>query len=683
MTGPAYEFGGFLVDSTRRLLFGPGGEPLALTSRAFDTLFFMCQHPGQLLEKAVLMEAVWPNAVVEENNLNQAIFTLRRALKETPGEHRFIVTVPGRGYRFVAPVRQRLPAAEIAVPHAPPAAAPAPTTPEPTMELARPEPVPDSPALPLPEPAQEAVPVRRRHTLWFASLLVAVVALVVGSIAQRTDSQPGAGSPVATGAASVAVLPFTDLSETQDQQYFSEGLAEEVIAQLGQMPGLRVVGRTSSFSFRGGAADLRRVGRSLGVNHILEGSVRKARNRVRVTTQLVHAASGTRLWSAMYDRDLDDVFLVQEEIAGAVAKALSVQLSAGASEAARVGTRNVEAYDAYLAANTLLNRMCPGDSQGAIRELERAVQLDPGFARAWAALASAYASVHDFFGAPDEAGIDPAASRQKTQAAAMRAVELAPDSPYVLTTAGKIAIQNRDWAGAEQRLLRALELTGGADYEANMVYGSFLTDVGRPHEAIRHFRRARVAEPLLLRPSLMLEGAYLLAGEFKNAEAEADAGRSLLGDRILQQGAKMTRALATRDRPRLEQLLTEEGTDFNDEIRRNLDDPDAALALLHRRTADPGLRKSAAEMRKTAHWAAYFGDSALAVEALRLAFVPGLNVFYLWRPDFDSLRTLPEFKALLRELGLVGYWSARGNWGEFCTARRSGEFDCRAAEGRS
>jgi TolB-like protein/DNA-binding winged helix-turn-helix (wHTH) protein len=389
MTEPAYEFGGFLVDSTRRLLFGPGGEPLALTSRAFDTLLFMCQHPGELLEKAVLMEAVWPNAVVEENNLNQAIFTLRRALKETPGEHRFIVTVPGRGYRFVAPVRQRLPALEtpdaphrermagpvpeppwvvpapppvavaepvVALPATPTSAAPAFTTPaladapapEPTVEIA------------LPDPPPAAIPARRRHTLWFASLLVAVVALVVGSLAQRADTGTATAMPAATGAASVAVLPFADLSETQDQQYFSEGLAEEVISQLGQMPGLRVVGRTSSFSFRGSAADLRRVGRSLGVNHILEGSVRKARNRVRVTTQLVHAASGTRLWSATYDRDLDDVFSVQEEIAGAVAKALSVQLSAGASEAARVGTRNIEAYDAYLAANTLLNRMGPG-----------------------------------------------------------------------------------------------------------------------------------------------------------------------------------------------------------------------------------------------------------------------------------------------------------------------------------
>jgi tetratricopeptide (TPR) repeat protein len=167
----------------------------------------------------------------------------------------------------------------------------------------------------------------------------------------------------------------------------------------------------------------------------------------------------------------------------------------------------------------------------------------------------------------------------------MRAVELAPDSPYVLTTAGKIAIQNRDWAGAEQRLLRALELAGGADYEANMVYGSFLTDVGRPHEAIRFFRRAREAEPLLLRPSLMLESAYLLAGDFPAAAAEAEAGRSLLGDRILQQGAKMTRALAARDRPKLEQLLAEEGTEFNAQILRHLDDAAGALALLRARTA--------------------------------------------------------------------------------------------------
>jgi len=296
MTDSVFEFGGFHLDSTRRLLFGADGESIPLNSRAFDTLLFLIEHRGELLDKSTLMRAIWPNAVVEDNNLNQSIFALRRVLGEAPGDHRFIVTVPGRGYRFVAPVEAR-------------SSVPAAARPVATL------------------------PTRTRRYLWIASLAAPVLALFVGLLADRRSDVPTAPAtvsrPVAT--TSIAVLPFVDMSEGGKLKYLSDGIAEEVMNQLGKLPGLRVVGRTFAFSFKGRSEDLRRIGRTLGVNHILEGSVRNSGDRVRVIAQLVNAQTGTQLWSQTFDRRLGDVFLIQDEIARSVAASLRVAFGQAAA----------------------------------------------------------------------------------------------------------------------------------------------------------------------------------------------------------------------------------------------------------------------------------------------------------------------------------------------------------------
>ena len=300
MTDSVFEFGGFHLDSTRRLLFGADGESIPLNSRAFETLLFLVQHRGELLDKATLMHAIWPNAVVEENNLNQSIFALRRVLGETPGDHRFIVTVPGRGYRFVAPVEERR---SVAI---------------------------------TPRPPATLLPRTRRYQ-WIASVALPLLALAIGLVADRNGEPPARAPASSSGAVatpiaalSIAVLPFVDMSEGSRLEYLSDGIAEEVMNQLGALPGLRVVGRTSAFSFKGRNDDLRRIGRTLGVSHILEGSVRNSGDHVRVTAQLIAAQSGTRLWSQTFDRKLGDVFLIQEEIARAAAASLRIALEPAA-----------------------------------------------------------------------------------------------------------------------------------------------------------------------------------------------------------------------------------------------------------------------------------------------------------------------------------------------------------------
>lgn len=314
MTASTYAFGGFRLDASRRLLFSADGAQVPLNSRAFDTLLCFVEHPGELLEKATLLKMVWPHTIVEENNLNQCIWALRRALGETPGEHRFIVTVPGRGYRFVAPVRVLDGADESAAEEPSPVAgadgAPAPAA-----------------MLPVPRTATQGPLSWPVHLLTLLAILV--LATVVGLVSTSTPS--GSRDSVTLmrpRLPAIAVLPFADMSPTRDQEVFADGLSEEVLNALGTHGQLRVIGRSSSFAFKGRNEDLRRVGRQLGADYLLEGTVRKVDGRVRVTANLVAADSGTRLWSQSFDRQAGDMLAVQTELAASIAGAMGGHLTA-------------------------------------------------------------------------------------------------------------------------------------------------------------------------------------------------------------------------------------------------------------------------------------------------------------------------------------------------------------------
>ena len=301
-----YTFSGFRLDPGQRRLVSPDGDPVPLTSRVFDTLLYLVAHQGELLDKSTLMQAVWPDTVVEENNLNQAISALRKALGEAPGAHQFILTEPGRGYRFVAEV-QALPYES------------APTSAgeqQPFTPTSRHR--PGSPVLLV---LMLGLLVLGAGYIWLHS--TAPPALAVKE-KQAVDVTP---SPTAEKAQavvvkppqqSVAVLPFINLSPDQAQEYFTDGVAEEGLNQLSRIHGLYVAGRTSSFYFKGKNEDLKVIGEKLSVAHILEGSVRKDGNHVRITVQLVDVNDGYQLWSKSYDRNLEDIFAIQEDIARSI-----------------------------------------------------------------------------------------------------------------------------------------------------------------------------------------------------------------------------------------------------------------------------------------------------------------------------------------------------------------------------
>lgn len=322
---------------------------------------------------------------------------------------------------------------------------------------------------------------------------------------------------------SVAVLPFVDMSQNKDQEYFADGLAEELLNLLAGIPELRVIGRTSSFQFKGRNEDLRLIATKLGVASLLEGSVRKSGNRVRITAQLIKAADGSHLWSETYERDLGDIFKVQDEISSAVVAALKVKLlPQKESASAPYRTASPEAYNEYLLGRQFFNRGSAEDFRRAVDAYRRAVELDPMFASAYAGLA---VSENEVARAPGNTLEEVQAAQARALAAADRAVELDPDMSEGYAARGFLRFNiNWDWAGAEKDLSRAFELDPGS-YRAYTCYACFLASLGRLDEALEINLKGTQRDPLSadtwFRRSIQLNAA----GRY--AEARAAANRAL------------------------------------------------------------------------------------------------------------------------------------------------------------
>lgn len=317
-------------------------------------------------------------------------------------------------------------------------------------------------------------------------LIAAVAALPALAWYVHAQRQPAAAPPPSP---SIAVLPFLNLSPDRSQDYFSDGVAEQILDTLAQVPGLQVCGCTSSFSFKGKNEDLRSIGEKLGVANILEGSVRNSGKRVRVTAQLVSVASGFRLWSETFDRELTDIFAIQDDIARAVADALRLKLLPAEGAAQR--SSSAEAYAAYLRARQALHASMDGWDE-AVRELQRAVELDAGFAPAWASFATALALRSDQEADAALAEVDV----RRAGEAADRAVALAPHQPEGFAARGFVRATYRwEWTEALADLSMALQLAP-SDAETRRTYGLLLFSLQRREEGVAALRRAAQDDPL-------------------------------------------------------------------------------------------------------------------------------------------------------------------------------------------
>jgi TolB-like protein/DNA-binding winged helix-turn-helix (wHTH) protein len=356
--GHLYEFGEFRLDTVSRRLLHED-QIVKLTPKVFDLLVVLVESEGRILGKEELLKTVWPDTYVEEGNLTQNISVLRNALAAGGRIADYIDTVPRQGYRFISPVR------EIG------------STSEETVTADRTK-------------TRLVVEEETSSLGWRWGVLFGLMTVALAGAATWFLTTRPATSPPHPAVNSLVVLPFVNLSPDKDNEYFSDGLTEELINALNRIDGLRVVARTTAFQFKGKAQDIRGIGRQLGVAALLEGSVRKEQNRLRVTAQLSSATDGYHLWSKTYDREFKDVFAIQEEIAEAIRRTVRQTLRRPELPTER-RIPNPEAYDLYLLGRYHGWRWNPQDLRQATEYFERAIELEPDFAEAYAGLALAWA----------------------------------------------------------------------------------------------------------------------------------------------------------------------------------------------------------------------------------------------------------------------------------------------------
>jgi TolB-like protein/DNA-binding winged helix-turn-helix (wHTH) protein len=364
-----YEFGPFRLDPRRRQLTRDG-EAVTLTSKVFDTLVALVENAGRTVEKDALMSRLWPDTVVEEANLTQNVSVLRKVLGEEPGEHRYIATIPRRGYEFVAPVREiRVPGDHVAIQA--PAAAEG-TTETGAMRSGLP-PVPTAvirdsgsgrPRMGFTGHARRFTHQHPGAVVW--TLVVAASAAVVSGLLVRLSTETprresGARPPIS----SLAVLPLANLSGDPAQEYFADGMTEALITDLSRIGAFRVISRTSVMRYKATQKPLPEIARELRVDGVVAGSVLRSGDRIRITAQLIHATDDRHLWAESYERDLSDVLVVQSEVARSIARAVSVKLTS--QEQARLAAKR-------------LARVRSADL--AEREYRRCLELDPSYATA-------------------------------------------------------------------------------------------------------------------------------------------------------------------------------------------------------------------------------------------------------------------------------------------------------------
>ncbi|MDB6162611.1 MAG: protein kinase [Xanthomonadaceae bacterium] len=487
-----------------------------------------------------------------------------------------------------------------------------------------------------------------------ASVAVLMVVLVLGWYFQGQPAfhpNTPTSAPVAPDAHSIAVLPFVNMSTDKEQDYFSDGLSEELLNMLGQVPQLRVIARTSSFSFKGKAVDVATIARALNVASVLEGSVRKSGTTLRITAQLVRASDSTELWSAIYDRELTDVFKVQDDIAGAVVTALKVRLLPAQHVTNPHRTRDSRAYTQYLLGNQFFNRATADGYRRATVAYRQAIALDPEYAAAYAGLA-----VAEVFSADSaESTAENAAAKERGLTAADKAIALAPGLADGYTARGWMRSNfTWDWAGAQSDLETALAIDP-SNSTVQRRYGQLLGSRGRLPEAIAAVRKSVALDPLSAPPWSNL-GYYLLAA------GEMDEARQAL-QHALSINPESTYAQVNLATLELRQGHTAKALDMfrqSDDTFRPYGIALAEHSLGHPRESQQALdsliagyaQDSAAQVAEVYAWR---GETDKAFQWLDRAYAQhdgGLSDLLI-NPMLVSLRADPRFQALARKLGLA------------------------------
>ena len=625
----------FRLDTANHLLWR-NGDRVPLAPKAFDLLAYLVKHAGQLVTQDQILEALWSETYVNPEVLRKYILEIRRALGDRPDNPEFIETVPKRGYRFVAPVLEESAAEPLVA-----------ATSSAIEESATEENTRSIGAL-LEEKSSSG-----RYRVWKLAVLPVLAVLAAAAIAGQhfwvARNRVNASSARNT---SIAVLPFADMSAAKDQEYFSDGLAEQLINDLAKVSGLKVVGRSSAFQFKGRNEDLREVGRKLGVANILEGSVRHDGNHVRITAELIKTDDGFQLWSQTYDREIKDIFTVQDEIALSATEALQLKLMGanGQPFVANPRSTNPEAYQAYLQAEYFSERGESEEDLGkALDYTDKAIKLDEKYAPAWALRSSVQNTMAEV------ALTDTTEGFRKARNDAERAIALDPTlaSAYLALARTQI-FYDWDWDAADTSLAKAAALEPGS-VEIFRVRSHLSLILGNLDQAITLYEQAVALDPLRANSHLNLGQLLYLSGRYDEAQAALQKALDLnpqaayvhviLGQILIAERKPQQALVEVEKEPSEWGKLTGEVLAYH-ALGRERDSNTALAGLIARHGTYAAYQIAQAY--------AYRGESDKSFEWLERAYdqrdtgLPSFNT----EPLFKNLQHDPRYSELLKKMRL-------------------------------
>jgi TolB-like protein/DNA-binding winged helix-turn-helix (wHTH) protein/Tfp pilus assembly protein PilF len=619
------------------------GRKIRLEGQPVHILICLLENPGELVTREELHRRLWPadTYVNFEHGLNAAVKRLRRALDDSADNPRFVETLPRRGYRFLAPIQTANAAEDIPVVNEPP-----PAEPEPASAY-------------LPE-VTDAVDLLTKTVLsdrvrwplaWNRSALALL--LVVGIFTVWMLRPKNSPSPVIR---SLAVLPLENLSGNPSQDYFSDGMTDELITELGQISQLRVISRTSVMTYKGARRPLPEIARDLNVDAVVEGTVLRSGDRVRITAQLIQAPADKHLWAQSYEGDVRETLALQRQVARAIAEEIRIELTPHERDVLKsVKSVNAEAYEAYLKGRYFWNKRTGDGLRKAVDYFQQAIEKDPNYAPAYTGLADSFALLGDW-----EYGVlAPTEAYPQAKAAATKALELDSNLGEAhISLAFSLDGFDWDFAAGEREFRRGIELNPGYA-TGHQWYAGHLTLFGKDSEAIAEMKKAEDLDPLSLIIGADLAEDLLIAHQYEEAiqlsrkTMDMDPRFALahyqLGQAFLQTHrydeaiAELQKAVAfsggsTTSTSSLAYAYAVSG-------RRN-----EALKILNDLKSQPSEKFSHAPEIALV----YIGldDKDQAMVWLEKGYAERFNPGVLMRPAFDLLRSDPRFQDLLHRIGL-------------------------------
>src|SRR5215469_4759306 len=640
-------FGVFDVDLQSHELRNRGIR-VKLHEQPFQVLATLLEHPGEVVSREELRRRIWPSDtfVDFDSGLNGAVKRLREALGDSADSPRFVETLPRQGYRFIAPLEEAAPVVGPGV---------LPKNGAEQAEAALPD-----------KPANEQRRVARARFLqprvWgLASLAVAGLALLLSNLASRRHGASGVTAPQKIR--SIAVLPLENLSGDAGQEYFADGMTDALVTNLAQISSLKVISRTSSMQYKGTRKPLPEIARELNVDGIVEGTVTRSGERVRVDAQLIEAVTDRHFWARTYDRDLGDVIVLQNEVARAIANEIEAKLTPQEqSRLARTQSVDPQAYEFYLKGRYFWNWKTEDSLRKSIDYFQQAIQRDPNYALAYAGIAEAY-DIGTFRGRTIDQRLDlsPAEMCSRAKAAARAALQIDEGLAEAHSALAWCLFRNDwDWVGAEREFQRAIALNPNYA-EAHQWYGLFLHAMGRQQNWAAEVKRARELDPLLLTlvgsgsGVALASGQYDLAIEIERKSLELDPNNP-------SPYLWLARAYRLKGMYPAAIAQAHKGVDLSGGAPEALSALGYTYAVSGNRVEALKTVKQLVRLSKRRYVSPYniavvyagLGEKELAFDGLQKAVADRS----IWLPnlkserDLDSLRSDPRYSELLRRIGL-------------------------------